>query len=544
MVITQKGPSESKRAAIYVRVSSVQQEREGASLETQEAACRQFCAAKGWEVLEPHVYRETHKRYLLHERPLMTELRMAAREHAFEVVVCYCVDRLSSQDAHVYILDEEFNRAGISMAFATEDFEQTAIGRFVRSAKVLAAAIEVEKIRERTVRGRIARVRDGKLLPGGKPLYGYQWHQERDHKGKLIKGRLIEDPLTAPVVRRVFDGLASGVTLRALAASFTSEGIPTPTQTNPRWHTAVIARMAHNPAYKGKAYGWGIRKAGAQPQHFDPEKAIELPEGTIPALIDEPTWDAVQRVMTRNQERAIRSAKNPESALLRGGYVRCGYCGVAMYARPRSNGRVDYVCKRNTEFPGSCPNPTIVTHLLDHAVWSKAQEILKNPETILRQLERLQAADPTQEDLRAIDAAVRSLDKRKAVLAQSISMVSDIEAAAPLISHLQELTKQERTLNQERALLLEQQRSWQEHRVQLSSLDTWCKTVSTNLDTFDFKQRRMVLDALGFSAKLYRNDHEPRYVISASIDEQLVSPTTSAAFWSRLSSPARPGSRS
>lgn len=454
------------------------------------------------------------------------------------------MDRLSSQDAHVYILDEEFNRAGISMAFATEDFEQTAIGRFVRSAKVLAAAIEVEKIRERTVRGRIARVRDGKLLPGGKPLYGYQWPEERDHKGKLIKGRLVEDPLTAPVVRRIFDSLASGVPLRAIAAALTNESIPTPMRTNPRWHTAVIARMAHNPAYKGKAYGWGIRKGGAQPQHFDPEKAIELPEGTIPALIDEPTWDAVQRVMTRNQERAIRSAKNPESALLRGGYVRCGYCGVAMYARPRSNGRVDYVCKRSTEFPGSCPNPTIVTHLLDQAVWSKARAILMNPETILRQLDRLQAVDPTQEDLSAIDSAVRGLDKRKSVLVQSISLVSDIDAAAPLVAHLEELTKQERTLYQERALLVEQQRSWQEHRIQLSSLETWCRTVSTNLDTFDFKQRRMVLDAMGFSAKLYRSDHEPRYVISASIDQQLVSPTTSAGSWWRPWSRARRGNRS
>lgn len=526
MLANRQTSPENRRAAIYVRVSSLQQEREGASLETQEAACRQFCATKGWEVLEPHVYRETHKRYLLHERPLMTELRMAARDHAFDVVVCYCVDRLSSQDAHVYILDEEFSRAGISMAFATEDFEQTAIGRFVRSAKVLAAAIEVEKIRERTVRGRIARVRSGKLIPGGKPLYGYQWPEERDHKGRLIKGRLIEDPLTAPIVRRIFDALANGVTLRAIAAALTNEGIPTPTQSSPRWHTAVIARMAHHPAYKGQAYGWGIRKGGAQPQHFDPEKAIELPAGTIPPLVEERTWDAVQLVMTRNKERAIRSAKNPESALLRGGNVRCGYCGVAMYARPRSNGRVDYVCKRNSDFPGSCPNPTIVTHQLDQAVWSKAHEILMNPETILRQLERLQAANPTKEELSAIDAALRSLDKRTAVLVQSISMVSDAEAAAPLISHLEGLTKQGRTLKQERALLLEQQRSWQEHRIQLSSLETWCRTVSKNLEAFDFKQRRMVLDALGFSAKLYRSDHEPRYVISASIDEQLVSPTT------------------
>ncbi len=532
------------RAAIYVRVSSVQQEREGASLETQEAACRKFCAEKHWLILESHIYRETHKRWLLYERLEMTKLREAARSRAFDVVVCYCVDRLSSQDAHVYILDEEFNRAEITMAFATEDFEQTAIGRFVRSAKVLAAAIEVEKIRERTVRGRIARVKSGKLIPGGKPLYGYQWPKERDHRGRLIKGRLIEDPETAHVVQRIFSSLAQGLTLRAIARSLTEEGVPTPTRANPQWQSSVIARMAHQPAYKGKAYGWGIRKAGAQPQHFDPEKAIELPDGTIPALVDEATWDAVQVVLARNKERAVRSAKNPESALLRGGYVRCGYCGSLMYPRPRSNGRVDYVCKGIQDILRTCPGPTIVTHILDHAVWSKAETILTDPDTVRRELERLQTADPTEDDLVTVDQALQQLSKRKGVLVQSIAMVTEPEAAAPLVAHLEELTKQERSLKQKHDQVLHRQRPWQEQQTNLATLDEWCNSVSANLKTFNFKQRRMVLDALGFSATLFRCDHEPRFIITADIDPRLVSPTTSAGSSSRPSSPARQHVRS
>src|SRR5687768_444781 len=102
----------AKRCAIYVRVSSPHQEREGASLETQLAECRRYAAEQGWTVAEEHVYRETHKRWLLHERPEMTRLRAAAKNGGFDVLLCYCVDRLSSQDAHVYILDEEFAKAG------------------------------------------------------------------------------------------------------------------------------------------------------------------------------------------------------------------------------------------------------------------------------------------------------------------------------------------------------------------------------------------------------------------------------------------------
>lgn len=514
------------RAAIYVRVSSTHQEREGASLETQEAACRQFCMEKGWLILEPYVYRETHKRWLLHERPEMTKLREAARACAFDVVVCYCVDRLSSQDAHVYILDEEFNRVGIIMAFATEEFEQTAIGRFVRSAKVLAAAIEVEKIRERTVRGRIARVRSGKLIPGGKPLYGYQWPDERDHNGRLIRGRLIEDPETAAVVQRIFRSLAQGMTLRAIAKSLTEENIPTPTKASTQWQTSSIARMAHQPGYKGEAYGWGIRKGGDQPQHFDSEKAIKLPDGTIPPLVDEMTWDAVQLVLSKNKERAVRNAKNPESALLRGGYAKCGYCGSPMYPRPRSNGRVDYVCKGTKSIPRVCPGPTIVAHILDQAVWEKAETILTDPATVTKELERLHSCDPTEQDLVVIDDALRQMEKRMAMLVQSIAMVTEPDAAVPLVTHLEDLTRQANTLKHERDHVLERQKAWQQHQTNLASLDEWCRTVSTNLKSFEFKERRMVLDALGFSATLYRTDHQPRYIITADIEPQIVSTTT------------------
>jgi hypothetical protein len=35
----------------------------------------------------------------------------------------------------------------------------------------------------------------------------------------------------------------------------------------------------------------------------------------------------------------------------------------------------------------------------------------------------------------------------------------------------------------------------------------------------------MVLDALGMSAKVFRADHEPRFIISAEIDLQTVSTT-------------------
>jgi hypothetical protein len=109
---------------------------------------------------------------------------------------------------------------------------------------------------------------------------------------------------------------------------------------------------------------------------------------------------------------------------------------------------------------------------------------------------------------------------------QSIGLVEEAEAAAPLVAHLDELVRQERTLQSERMRIVERQRTWQEQQHNLESLTDWCRTVSANLERFSFKERRMVLDALGMAAKVFRADHEPRFVIAAEINLQTVSTTT------------------
>src|SRR3712207_604554 len=91
----------SPRAAIYVRVSTQDQEREGTSLETQEAACRRFAAEHGYSVAEAHVYRETYSGAEFHDRPRLADLRAALRARDVDVVIAYAVDRLSRDQIHI-----------------------------------------------------------------------------------------------------------------------------------------------------------------------------------------------------------------------------------------------------------------------------------------------------------------------------------------------------------------------------------------------------------------------------------------------------------
>lgn len=502
------------RAALYLRVSSSGQE-DGYSLETQEARCRAFAADRGWNLVG--IWSDTHTGAEWRERPGLTALREAVRRGMTDVVVAYALDRLSRRQAHISILADEFAQAGARLAFVTESFEESAVGEFIRSAKAFAAEVEREKLAERTVRGRIARVQSGKLIPGGRPPFGYRW---RDSS----KGQLDPDPATAPVVARIFDAVAAGMTLNRLTAQLQSDGVPTPTGRGV-WHASTLSTILHSPRYKGEAYGWGIRKAGSTPQTFDPSKAIKLPEGTIPALVAPTTWDAVQSVLTRNKQQSVRNAKWPEAALLRGGYVRCGTCGRSIKVRPRSDGGVDYYCDPNRGVP--CPRPTSIKgHILDEAVWARARAIITDPSVVAAELERLRAEDPTADDLRAVDRSLAEVDRQRGNIARAIAMLEDPEAASPLVAQLQSLADRAKALQAERAEIERRQAAWHGLQDDLDGLSNWCRQVATNVDDLTWEERRLALTALGFAVTLYPNGHDPRYIITAHVNVDSLSNTT------------------
>ena len=512
-------PTPQPRAAIYCRVSTPGQELDGTSLETQEAACRAFAADRGYLVDEAHVYREVFSGAALHERRRLAELRSAARASAIDRVVCHAVDRLSRNQAHLYILAEELEGAGARLEFVTEIFEDSAVGKFLRSAKAFAAEIEREKFLERSLRGKRARLSAGKLLPGKSPLYGYAWDAS--------KTRYLINPITAPVARRVFAESLAGRSLRAIAGGLTADGIPTPRGAK-LWDFVVVRNILCNPSYTGEAYAFRmkhVRVAGThrtQTRHIPRprEEWVPLPEGTIPALVDPATFAAVQERLRRNQQQASRRLRNPEAYLLRGGYVRCGYCGYSMslhHKTARGRPTVAYECVRRSRSAGLCTQHGMPTQVLDAAVWARVEAVLTRPEIIEQELQRLEGDDPTEAELAAVDRASADVSRRQANLSRSLSLFEDQEAAAPVVAEMEVLRAQERSLEAERQTLLARRASWATGQQRLADLQAWCRQVGTRLRDLTYQQRRMALDALGIEVRVWKADHDPRYSITANI---------------------------
>ena len=110
------------KAAIYCRVSTEDQEKEGTSLQTQLEACQTYCRDKDYEVTCQ--FSEAFSGLTL-ERPKLNELREMVRNEQIDVFVVYSLDRLSRDPVHGVILTQELDKYRVSLEAVTETVDST-----------------------------------------------------------------------------------------------------------------------------------------------------------------------------------------------------------------------------------------------------------------------------------------------------------------------------------------------------------------------------------------------------------------------------------
>jgi site-specific DNA recombinase len=400
-----KQPTDVSRiAVIYCRVSDGRQ-RDNYSLETQEAACLELCATEGLTVLA--ALREVHSGADW-DRPIFQDALDHLRRGEAGVIVVHALDRfMRDQDGNVRALFEIEQELGCRAVSALEKLGDSAEDKLLRGVFAYVAEKERQKIRERTTRGRRARVeRDGFPLPGPTAPYGYRWVYETRGDGRQRKTRLEEDPTTAPIVRRIFQEVANGAKLGEVARGLDADGIPTPSQARPstvkkpiaeQWAKSTLQKMLANPYYAGaaQAYRWQAvkrkerslqtgRAITRRSQRKRTEPGISIPAENVPALVTADEWQMVQEQLARNKEDAGRNTRWPANQLLRAGIAVCGYCGRPMYVKhlgpnPRRREIGSYVCAARYSWPRTpCEggSPSVAVNILDADIWEKVVFLL------------------------------------------------------------------------------------------------------------------------------------------------------------------------
>ncbi|MGF9826753.1 recombinase family protein, partial [Brevibacillus agri] len=126
------------RTAVYMRVSTEDQAREGFSIPAQREKLLAYVHSQGWEVAA--IYADEGISAKDTNRPALKRLLRDIREGNIDVVLVYRLDRLTRSVLDLYRLLQEFEKYDVRFKSCTEVYDTTtAIGRlFITLVAALA----------------------------------------------------------------------------------------------------------------------------------------------------------------------------------------------------------------------------------------------------------------------------------------------------------------------------------------------------------------------------------------------------------------------
>jgi site-specific DNA recombinase len=389
----------------------MQADEDKVSLEEQLSDIKDYCKAKGYELVAHYqdVGSGASKRRANFQR-MIKEIDTGV----FDVIVAWKSDRLSRGMFPAVALMEAMEGSGVTLEAVKDTIDQNTFGLLAAVGK-----IELDNIRQRSRMGHRGKVKNGTMT--GTAKYGYTMEGGKKQKRPVI------NEAEAEVVRRIFQDYNSGQGLILIANALRRDGIPT--RKGGDWTPAFIWTIITNPAYIGKGE-YGRRSYYKKDNgHKDirkikwtaPDTWVTTP---YPPIIDEETFKRAQ-VSRKHWQKATAKGTHGQDKFILKGRLWCGFCGRRYttdmaYHRQKwvtAEGEVKwykskhelrrYVCTSHKHRGMPCPRPTIYAKSLEDQVWEKLRAFLKDPAPIRAEIQQ------RYEDIKA-NGVLSALEKAKA----------------------------------------------------------------------------------------------------------------------------------
>lgn len=312
-------------AAIYARVSTKRQAREGFSLSSQIKACKKKASDLGVTNFIEYID-ETSGTTL--KRPGLTKLRNDIKHGNIDIIICYDQDRLSRKLGQQLFITEEFEKFCKKLVFVCGDYKHSVDGRLSYLIKGAIAEYERERILERCIRGKKEKFLKGEIT--NSHLFGYKYNYE--------KKTYDINEAEATIVNRIFDLYISGMSSRQILALFQIEDIPKFFRgKNVGWHDpSAIIRILKNDSYTGVFHAFKYNSSKEKNRYKNRSEWIDIP---IPAIIDKEKFELANRKIKENTDNSLRNTKRIH-LLSKIAYCTCGR---SIYSRV-ANGKDYYIC--------------------------------------------------------------------------------------------------------------------------------------------------------------------------------------------------------
>ena len=291
------------------------------------------------------------------DRPGMRAMLDAARRHEIDCIIVKDFSRF----ARDYIesgryLEQVFPALGIRFisvndCYDSYDFPYGTAGNINNGLLNLINEMYSRDLSQKSKAAKRLYAQRGQCI-SAYPVYGYL-------KSPEDKRTWIPDPEAAPVVQRMFNWYAEGLTSTEIAKRLNEDGIPTPAQhkralgskrqlwnserTDNFWRATTIGKILRDERYTGKLVA--LKTTLSELGNIHSAKAIEKDDwvivpGAFEAIISQEIFDQVQaKIETARPTRKL----GPMKRRLFSRKLRCGHCGAALIRHEIAQG-VYYTC--------------------------------------------------------------------------------------------------------------------------------------------------------------------------------------------------------
>jgi site-specific DNA recombinase len=317
------------RAALYARYSTDRQRE--TSIDDQLRVCEVRAAAIGADVVERYADEHVSGSTPIARRTGGTGLLAGLLADRWDVLIVEGLDRLSRDSVEAEQLLRRIEHRGVRVIGVSDGYDsESATRKLHRGMRGIINEVYLDDLRHKTHRGL-----DGQVARGGHAggiSYGYRSvARDQVHVLEVV-------PVQADVVREIFERVATGDSVRAIAHDLNARGVAGPRGT---WSTAAIfgsprkgLGVLNNEIYIGR-YIWNRSQWLRDPETHRrirrdrPRSEWRVLEREDLRIVDQQAWNAV-RARMNHLEASPR--KGPPPRTLLGGLLRCAECDGAVIA--------------------------------------------------------------------------------------------------------------------------------------------------------------------------------------------------------------------
>ncbi len=350
-----------KNVIIYTRVSTDEQAEKGFSLRLQKEQLENYCAQKGYRILQH--FQEDYSAKNFSSRPEFQKLLRYVQSNKKKVDALLFTkwDRFSRNIEASYTMIRRFKEMDIEVNSIDQPLDLTQPDSKVMLAVYLVIPeVENDKISLRVTEGMRRSMKEG-CFPATAPK-GYL--NTRTSEGKST---LTPDPVVAPLIEGAFRDYSKGVySAEEIRQIYMKKGL--------KISRNGFLALLKNPTYTGKIL--------IKPYKKEDEMIVE---GLHPALIDSEIFNRVQLILKGKYTPPFRTLTEIDEALPLRGFLVCPECGKTLTGsgskgRDGKNTFFYYHCTRycKTRYKAREVNPLFEELLSEMSIEQDQQSVYKS----------------------------------------------------------------------------------------------------------------------------------------------------------------------